>query len=148
MERAVRHLCPSWLRDETDDLVQTAMLRLRDKACTDLPAAYLYRTAHSVIVDVLRQKTRRQEVELPVVISAPDPDPEALAGGREIGRAIRECLQGLARSRRRAVTLYLHGHGVPAIAKISGHSRKKSENLTYRGLQDLRTCLESRGVTP
>jgi RNA polymerase sigma-70 factor (ECF subfamily) len=50
--------------------------------------------------------------------------------------------------RRLAVTLYLHGHSVPDAARILDWSAKRTENLVYRGLADLRECLLSKGLRP
>jgi len=65
-----------------------------------------------------------------------------------VGRAIRDCLLGLVTPRRLAVTLHLQGHTVPQAAEVLGWDAKRTENLVYRGLADLRVCLARKGVTP
>ena len=75
-------------------------------------------------------------------------DPERSAAYRELGAAVRECLLGANRDRRLAVTLYLQGHSVPEAARLLGWDAKRTENLVYRGLADLRQCLMGRGHTP
>jgi RNA polymerase sigma-70 factor (ECF subfamily) len=50
--------------------------------------------------------------------------------------------------RRRAVMLYLQGHSVPEAARLLGWTAKRTENLVYRGLADLRHCLRAKGHTP
>jgi RNA polymerase sigma-70 factor (ECF subfamily) len=52
------------------------------------------------------------------------------------------------RDRRLAVTLYLQGHTVPEAARILDWSGKRTENLVYRGLADLRECLMAKGMRP
>jgi RNA polymerase sigma-70 factor, ECF subfamily len=48
--------------------------------------------------------------------------------------------------RRHAVTLNLQGHSVPDIGRLLGWTAKKAENLVYRGMADLRSCLSSKGI--
>jgi RNA polymerase sigma-70 factor (ECF subfamily) len=44
------------------------------------------------------------------------------------------------------VTLHLQGHSVPQVAGFFAWNTKRAENLVYRGLSDLRQCLESKGL--
>ena len=157
LERAARRVAPSWLRDQTDDLVQMALVKImRSKKvedATEMNESFLYRVMHSVIVDEIRRHKRRQES--PLDPAHPDPvepnihcDPEAMAGGQQIGTVIVECLALLLPDRRRAVTMYLQGHSVPETGERLGYSAKKAENLVYRGLSDLRGHLRDRGMEP
>lgn len=157
MERAVRRVVPDWMRDHADDLVQVAMMKLMrsGKASDDveLNSAFIHRVAHSVIVDEMRRRKRRNETGIDP--TAPEPvehavraDPEAMAGGQEIGVVIVEGLAELSVDRRRAVTLYLQGHSVPEAARMLDIAPKKAENLIYRGLQELREFLKKRGLEP
>src|SRR5438128_368806 len=154
--RAVDRVCPRWMADKADDLVQVALMRVmeiqRKKGGTaEFTPFYLRRAAFSAMIDEIRRLRRRQEVSLegggeedePVAFdpAAPSPDPERASAGREAGRAIRDCLSGLVPPRRHAVTLNLQGHSVPEISKLLGWTAKKAENLVYRGLSDLRGCL-------
>lgn len=157
LERAVRHVAPHWMADHLDDLVQMAVMKLMrsGKASDDveLNNAFLHRVAHSVIVDELRRRKRRNETGIDPTLPEPvEPhvraDPEAMAGGQEIGAVIVEGLATLAVDRRRAVTLYLQGHSVPDAARMLDIPPKKAENLVYRGLHDLRAYLRERGLEP
>lgn len=76
------------------------------------------------------------------------PDPESRSSGREMGRAIRRCLAELIRPRRLAVSLHLQGHRIKEVGELMGWSAKRAENLIYRGLADLRACLEGKGFGP
>lgn len=157
LERCVARVCPRWLADRRQDLVQVAILRVmaleeRGEGNRDLSASYLKRVAYSALVDEIRRVRRRGEV--PLAIESKDggmasvaPDPERAALGREIGHNIMECLERLVRPRRLAVVLYLQGHNVPQASRLLGWARKRTENLVYRGLADLRGCLEERGWT-
>jgi RNA polymerase sigma-70 factor, ECF subfamily len=119
-----------------------------------LATSYLYRVAHSALVDEIRRVRRRREEDLPddkvetYADASEPPDPERLAASREIGRGIQNCLSRLNRDRRLAVTLYLQGHTVPEAARILDWSAKRTENLVYRGLADLRECLMAKGMRP
>jgi len=123
-----------------------------------LTAFYLHRAAHSALVDEIRRRKRRPEVPLEADTSEGEPgariepvaagDPEASASFRELGTAVRDCLSAAVRDRRLAVTLYLQGHTVPEAARILGWDNKRTENLVYRGLADLRQCLLGKGHRP
>jgi RNA polymerase sigma-70 factor (ECF subfamily) len=73
------------------------------------------------------------------------PDPERHASFGELGAAIRDCLAAIKRERRLAVMLHLQEHQVPETARILGWSVKRTENLVYRGLANLRDCLRGKG---
>ena len=150
---AVGRVCPEWLRDQQDDFVQMSLMRiLRSYAEVELNTSFLHRVAHSVVVDELRRKKRRNEVgltpSLPDRLRTEAPGPDALARGSQLGEAVVACLGALVPDRRRAVTLNLQGHGVPEIAQLLSIDRKQAENLVYRGLKDLREALGARGLSP
>jgi RNA polymerase sigma-70 factor (ECF subfamily) len=160
LARAVRRICPAWLADRSDDLVQVALMRLleiqnRSEGNAEFSTFYLQRVARSALIDEIRRRRRRQEVALDeaMVESYPsaralEPDPERAAAGRELGSAIRGCIGHLIRPRQVTVTLHLLGHSVPEAARLLGWSVKRVENLVYRGLADLRGCLELAGIAP
>jgi RNA polymerase sigma-70 factor, ECF subfamily len=155
---AVARVCPSWLAADRDDLVQIAMLKVmhvrRDREGIEgLSSSYLHRVAFSAVIDEMRVRRRRSEVPL-------DPDeggemrdtrhanPESATRAREIGRGVRACLAAMSGDRRVALTLRLLGNSVPETAHRLGWPGKRVENLVYRGLADLRACLERKGLKP
>jgi RNA polymerase sigma-70 factor, ECF subfamily len=154
--RAVHRLCPAYLRDQAEDIVQAAMLRVMDALRRSeenhaLPSSYLQKVAYCALIDELRRSRRRSEVPLLAddeedTRAAPDPDPERASSGRQIGRAIRACLAAMIRPRSLAVTLHLQGYSVPELAGILAWNPKKADNLVYRGLADLRACLKTKGI--
>jgi RNA polymerase sigma-70 factor (ECF subfamily) len=155
LRAAVGRVCPPWLADRADDLVQSATIRVleirrRREGEADFSPFYLRKVAYCALVDEIRKLRRRREV--PIEEDAEDhpaadlPDPERSALGREIGRAIRGCLAGMIRPRRMAVALYLQGHGSNEVGRLLGWAPKKAENLIYRGLADLRGCLAAKGI--
>jgi RNA polymerase sigma-70 factor, ECF subfamily len=160
--RAVNRICPRWMVDRADDIVQVALMRVMEiqrkkEGTAELSQFYLKKTAYSALVDEIRRLRRRQEVSIegsgdeedstPYDPAAPGPDPERASSSREAGRAIRDCLGQMVAPRRSAVTLNLQGHSVPEIGKLMGWTGKKAENLVYRGMSDLRGCLESKGIS-
>jgi RNA polymerase sigma-70 factor (ECF subfamily) len=156
--RAVRHYCPGWLSDIAEDLVQTAVIRVlearRNRAEErELSAAYLYRAAYSTLVNEIRSRRRRKEVPIEQdfevgVEGAGAADPERSLSALELGEAILRCLGAILRDRKLAVTLHLQGYTIEQAADLLRWSRKRTENLIYRGLGDLRDCLSSEGMGP
>jgi RNA polymerase sigma-70 factor (ECF subfamily) len=163
MARAVRRQCPAWLGNDAQDIAQAALTKVmaaerKNEGERPLSSFYLHRVAHSALVDEIRRRKRRQEVSLEGAAESADEarsfepaaqgDPESEASFSELGTAVRDCLQGAKRERRLAVTLYLHGHSVPEAARILGWDVKRTENLVYRGLADLRQCVMGKGHRP
>jgi RNA polymerase sigma-70 factor (ECF subfamily) len=158
--KAVARLCPGWLANQRDDLVQAAVMRVmqivsrHENRASDagLAASYLYKVAHSALVDEIRRANRRQETALDDStverVAITFQDPERSAASREIGRRIQDCLASMHRDRRQAVALYLQGHSVPEAARLLDWPAKRTENLVYRGLADLRECLMAKGIEP
>lgn len=160
--RAVGRICPAWLASQRDDLVQAAIMRIMQivdkqpppaaEGTTPFASSYLQKAAYSVLVDEIRRRTRRGETDLDDApaerVTVSQPNPEAVAAAREVGRGIQDCLARLTRDRRLAVTLYLQGHSVPEAARLLDWPAKRTENLVYRGLADLRECLLNKGLQP
>jgi RNA polymerase sigma-70 factor (ECF subfamily) len=156
LERAVRKICPAWLADQSEDLVHEALLSLmrreeRSEEKPDFSQSYLMRTAYSKVVDEIRRQRVRRQVPLEEgpeeepSFPDPAPDPHEELRRRQLGRAIHECLERLIRPRRLAVTLYLQGHRAKETARLLGWDKKRTENLIYRGREDLQDCLEEKG---
>lgn len=156
LARAVSRVCPRWLSDGRDDLVQAAILRVMESrrrgTRPEMVPAYLARVAYSALVDEIRRLRRRREVPLEeedhLPLRSPIADPEEQASRAETARGIRKCLANLLRERRLAVTLHLAGHSVREAAEILGWGFKRTENLVYRGIVDLRSCLTAKGLRP
>jgi RNA polymerase sigma-70 factor, ECF subfamily len=154
----VRRVCPWWLANQAEDIVQSAMLGVLEHSgkngeVTEVSTSYLMRAAHNAAVDEIRRRFRRPEVEAGdehglVDQEAHAPDPQREVEAREIHRAIRACLAALLGPRRTAVTLYLLGYSLVETVELSGWNRKRSEHLTYRGISDLRRCLAAKGLAP
>ena len=158
LQGAVRRVCPPWLANDQEDLVQVALLRVMDverksEGERQFSSSYLVKVAYSALIDEIRRRRRRKETELDENPNDPrmteeSPGPERVAGGNELGRAIQDCLAALIRPRRMAVALHLKGHGVPDAARLLDWPAKRTENLVYRGMKDLRECIAGKGFAP
>jgi len=153
LKRFVGRISPGWLADQREDLTQMAAIKILRSGRTDLPNGLLYRIAYSVVIDEIRRWRRRNEVgmspSMPDRLANSDElTPETRTRGAEIGAILVSSLAELNDDRRRAVTLYLQSHSIPEISRILGCNRKRASNLVYRGLEDLRSELLMRGLTP
>jgi len=157
IQRMVERLCPRWLRPRCDDIVQVAVLRvLRSREKTEEnrppPAAFLWKVALAATVDEIRRATRARESSgdgaLPDGPAPPSGEPDQQLAAREIQAGISACLVRLAPRRRAAVALYVLGNTIPEVAVLLGFDEKRTENLVYRGMADLRNCLRVKGLKP
>jgi RNA polymerase sigma-70 factor (ECF subfamily) len=154
--RAVSRICPSRLASHREDIVQAAMLRImetmgRREQSGIQTASYLWKAAYTATVDEIRRMERLHEVpleEMPAELEAGRPAAAAgaLDDRLELGTAIRGCLSGLLADRREAVALHLYGFSAQEVARMLGWDLKRTNNLLYRGLADLRDCLRTKGV--
>lgn len=156
LQRAIVRICPDWLKSSRDDLVQNAMLKILEnqklvEGNPGIKSSYLYKTAHSVMIDEIRRVRRRAESALDDSELFEDSNcagPYQSALGQKISIALRECLARMAESRCMGVTLHLQGHKIPDIARLLGWRTKQADNNVYRGLADLRRCLKEKGFEP
>jgi RNA polymerase sigma factor (sigma-70 family) len=150
---AFRHGVPA---EDVEEVVQEVRVRLwRARPVSETIAAlgvsYVYRTAVSAALDVVRR--RRNE-------AAPEPDdkqepatsaasgPEQVLARSEVASAVADVVCALPEARRVAVRLYLVGYTRDEIADMVGWSQAKARNLIYRGLADVRAELARRGIGP
>lgn len=155
LRQAVHRTCPAWLRDQAEDLVQEATLRVfrvaerSGKEQGALGTSYLWRVAHSAVMDEIRRRRRvreeaADESRLETVTSTSASPQRAL----EIRRAIAEGLGRLNAARRSAVLLSLYGFSLEETARALGWNRKRADNMRHLGLAELRRHLEERGIEP
>ena len=161
--RAVRRQCPAWLSADAEDIAQVAVAKVMaagkaGEGNPELPASYLYKVAHSALVDEIRRRRRRREEAL-----EPDgPGGETRPGARASGRGQPGERRAAARARRGGACMpagnqaraAARGDVVPPAAHRAGGRAaarlglKQTENLVYRGLADLRQCLLAKGHRP
>lgn len=155
MRRAIQRQCPAWMRPDIDDLVQQSALKLLQRAAKrpdseKLSPTFLYRVAYSVIIDeVRRRRVRHRQPDQQVTLDEASTldersSTQALVQQAWIRKNIEQCLQTLNDDRRNHLTLKLLGHSVPEISDMLGSDRARARNLVYRGLEQLRECLQRR----
>ncbi len=156
LDHALARMCPRWMADEREDLLQSALIRVmrlanKRRAPDPVPARYIRKVAYTQVVDEIRRRRRRRESSLERLeeggaeFSSPISDPERDTSSRELSLAIQDCIQKLIPSRRRAITLALLGRKNREIAELMGWKPKRAENLVTRGRAELRRCLEGKG---
>jgi len=114
------------------------------------PASYVYRTALSAALDLLRRRRARRTdhmVELDERLSAASSDePENRLEATELAAHVARAIDMIPASRRPVVRMYLAGYPREEIAALMGWSEGKTRNLLYRGLADLRERLTEMGI--
>ena len=151
---------------EVDELVQDVRIRLwRARAGGEaavegggeqirvVTSSYVYRTAVSAALDLLRRRRAHHAEPL-----EPDDEPgEASRVSEPVGPAedlaqselaeeIARAVDTIAPARRPVVRMHLAGYPRDEIAAMLGWSEAKTRNLLYRGLADLRERLTARGI--
>jgi len=152
LRAAVARACPSDLASQREDLVQTSLLRVLEREAAGeqnkvRTTSYLWRVAFSVIADELRRR-RAEQLRSRRTMVGEQPVPEERSPSPELGLGIRDCLGQLAEPRRMAVLLHLQGFRAEETAEVLHWAVKRVQNLTYRGLADLRECLQRKGLSP
>jgi RNA polymerase sigma-70 factor (ECF subfamily) len=112
-------------------------------------ATYVYRTAMSAAVDLLRRRRHRPTVPFPDdSLADPRSRTSQAAESTDLAEAVFRAVGALIETRRRVVQMYLVGYERTEIAEILGWSEAKIRNLLHRGLNDLRRELRSAGIGP
>ena len=144
---------------DVDEVMQEVRIRLwkaleSGEKISAVPASYVYRTAVSAALDLIRRRRARREDA--VDTSRPsgearlgaNPGPAAAYEDVELAAQVAQEVDRLIESRRPVVRMYLTGYKLPEIASLLGWSEAKTRNLVYRGLADLRERLSARGIGP
>ena len=143
---------------DVDDVVQDLRVRIwKSFGTAELirraNPTYMYRVAVSASLDIIRSRraAKSSAASLDEVHPASLRDERASADSQlaagELSRAVHDALGMLVESRRAVVRMYRSGYDRFEIADLLGWSEGKTRNLLYRGLDDLRQILASRGIT-
>lgn len=144
---------------DVDDVFQEVRIRLwRARGTGEKIAAvgtsYLYRTAVSAALDVIRRRRTGRAAQHTTIDGSSDPalvqpaTPEHAVEEAEVRAEIERAVDSLVASRRPVVRMYLAGYSREEIAELLGWTEAKTRNLLYRGLADLRERLTARGIHP
>jgi RNA polymerase sigma factor (sigma-70 family) len=141
---------------DVDEVMQQVRIRLwqaqgDSEQISRSPASYVYRTAVSAALDLLRRRRTRQadstvSLEEGGIGLAGGNGPERDLEYSELSLQVAQAIDEIPASRRAVVRMYLAGHPREEIAQLLGWSEAKTRNLLYRGLADLRGRLTERGV--
>jgi RNA polymerase sigma factor (sigma-70 family) len=141
--------------DDVEEVMQQVRIRLwqahRDgEQIERAPASYVYRTAVSAAVDLIRRRrTRRADLMVPIEEhgdTAHTASPEGDLESGELAEQVARAIDTIPASRRPVVRMYLAGYPREEISKLLGWSEAKTRNLLYRGLTDLRGRLTEWGL--
>ncbi len=140
---------------DLDALVQEVRVRIwrahpDSEQIAQLPTSYVYRTAMTAAVDLVRQRRRTEEREPALDVATPssliaDEQTDAALLESELGAAVARELESIVEARRIVVRMHLSGYERAEIMTVLGWSDAKVRNLLYRGLQDLRERLVRAG---
>jgi RNA polymerase sigma factor (sigma-70 family) len=142
---------------ELDELVQSVRLRLWHARGTGeqigaAPASYVYRTAKTAALDLIRSRRHREEPidALEDRLEAPPgmPRPDSALESAELGSIVSAAVDQVTPSRRPVLRMYLAGYDRDEIGSLLGWTEAKTRNLLYRGLAELRALLQERGIGP
>jgi RNA polymerase sigma-70 factor (ECF subfamily) len=144
---------------EIDELFQEVRLRLwRARGSSEqialAPTSYVYRTALTAAVDLIRARrdAREERVDTTsqrgVATFGAVESPEGALAATEFGALVASAVETITASRRPVLRMYLAGYDKQEISELMGWSESKTRNLLYRGLADLRAALIARGVGP
>jgi RNA polymerase sigma-70 factor (ECF subfamily) len=143
---------------DIDEAIQDVRIRLwRTLASAGadlrrLPAAYVYRTTMSAMLDLIRRRRSRRETAIEsledrvVPLASAIVGPDASLDAHDLQAQVAAAIDEITESRRAVVRMYLAGYAREEIAQLLGWSEPKTRNLLYRGMDDLRARLAARGV--
>lgn len=156
----VRQVGRRYRLDESalDEVMQEVRIRLwrargTSEQIGEANTSYVYRTAATAALDVIRRRRSRQadrhdalDEAAAAVLAAPQPDPHQMLEGSELAARVSRAIESIPASRRPAVRMHLAGYPREEIAELMGWTEAKTRNLLYRGLADLRERLAREGV--
>lgn len=143
-----------------DEVMQEVRIRLwrargTSEQIDETNTSYVYRTASTAALDVIRRRRSRQADRHDAIeeggggvgiLAAPEPDPHQVLEGSELAERVSRAIEAIPATRRPAVRMHLAGYPREEIAELMGWTEAKTRNLLYRGLADLRERLASEGV--
>ncbi len=143
---------------DVDEVLQEVRVRIWNihrvaETIQSLGPSYVYQTAASASVDILRRRRAARTgveavAELTPNLASGDRGPAAALEEREFADRIFAAVDQLPDSRRAVVRMYLAGYGRREIAHALACAETKVRNLLHRGLVELRERLVREGIGP
>ena len=145
---------------DVDEVMQEVRIRLwraheggqgASEQIAAAPASYIYRTATTAALDLLRRRRARRadqtvDIHEHEQFATADSGPEQTVETSELTEQVARAIETIPASRRPVVRMYLVGYPREEIARLLGWSEAKTRNLLYRGLADLRERLTAMGI--
>lgn len=146
---------------DLDDVMQEVRIRLwrasagrgqGGEQIEQVSASYVYRTAMSAAIDLLRRRRARGAERTVTLDDVEEPasdasDPARSVEESELAALLAQAIEAITPSRRPVVRMYLAGYAREEVAALMGWSEAKTRNLLYRGLADLRERLSEVGIS-
>jgi RNA polymerase sigma factor (sigma-70 family) len=131
---------------DPEDVAQETFLKfaaLENRHTIDNPRAYLYRTAHNVLIDERRRLAlRKGGGDIEALGISDDRTPERVLVGEQRLDVLKRTLLAMPEARRRSFLLNrLHGLSAAAIARMTGYSESAVKKHIGLALSDLETAL-------
>jgi RNA polymerase sigma factor (sigma-70 family) len=143
---------------DVDEVLQEVRVRLWSthqdaETLAGLGSSYVYQTAASASVDILRRRRAARTgveavAELTPNLASRDRGPVAVLEEREFADRIFAAVDQLPDARRAVVRMYLAGYGRREIAQALACAETRVRNLLHRGLVELRERLVLEGIGP
>ena len=149
IQTSVQSFNPQKLGIDPEDLDQEVRIKLwkifkSDKKIQNY-SSYIKRVINSIIIDQIRA-TRRYEKIIDLEKQRNLPDQRISNLPIRIRKNVHVAINSLIESRRKVVRWFLFGLDINEISKILKMDETKTKNLLYRGLNDLKSILRSKGV--
>jgi RNA polymerase sigma factor (sigma-70 family) len=132
---------------DPEDVAQETFIKfasLENRDAIDNPRAYLYRTAHNLLIDERRRLTLRNKSpgDIEALSVNDDRTPERVLVGKERWDVLTRTLLAMPDARRRSFLLNrLHGLSAPTIARMTGYSDSAVKKHIGLALSELETAL-------
>ncbi|HEY0972660.1 MAG TPA: sigma-70 family RNA polymerase sigma factor [Gemmatimonadales bacterium] len=143
---------------DLDELTQDVRIRIwrargESEQIRPVTSSYMYRTAVSAALDLLRRRRAGRSVAVEPDVLQARADAVSVAVGpaddlaeSELAEQVARAVDTIAPARRPVVRMHLAGYSREEIAGLLGWTEAKTRNLLYRGLADLRERLGAQGI--
>ncbi|MGD9582394.1 MAG: RNA polymerase sigma factor [Lysobacterales bacterium] len=140
--------------DDIEQEVRIKLWKLLDSDKTlDFPASYIQKVVATTVIDAVRRAgVRRAESFDPLLEDAIDPcvqgplAPDRQATHHDWGALLLRCVAELPERRRLPVQLALQGFTAEEIARLAGCTVAAAQQLSYRGIEDLKIRMKELGA--
>jgi RNA polymerase sigma-70 factor (ECF subfamily) len=132
---------------DAEDVVQVAFLRAWKNLQTferqSSFSTWIHRIAANYSLDIIRQRKRRADSEIPESVAGNDPGPDRLAYGGAVRNAVNAALDTLSAQERTAFVLrHFEGQSIEEIGVSLGTGTNATKHSIFRAVQKLRRALE------